>query len=93
MSNLKSTFLEGKSYNKEVTDKVIRYIDDNESIVSEYFIACKNAFKYPNYSEFCRKYLVGTISEGVGFDSTLIARSLVTKHLRDLYSVWLSSLA
>lgn len=70
-------------------DSVILYLENNNSIMKEYFEECYNEVKQPNYSEFCRKYLEGTTSEGVAFNSIKLKRREITVFLRNNYKLWI----
>ena len=70
------------------TESVKNYIEGRDSGVDDYFIECNKEGKLPNYSEFCRKYLSGTTSEGVSFSSIGIVRKDLTKILRNKYKLW-----
>lgn len=68
---------------------VIDYLESNNSIMKEYFEECYKEEKLPNYSEFCRKYLEGTTSEGVAFNSIKLKRRDLTIFLRNNYKLWI----
>lgn len=70
-------------------DSVILYLENNNSIMKEYFEECYNEVKQPNYSEFCRKYLEGTTAEGVAFNSIELKRREITVFLRNNYKLWI----
>lgn len=68
---------------------VINYLEKNNCILKEYFEECFSEEKKPNYSEFCRKYLEGTTSEGVAFNSIKLKRRDLTIFLRNKYKLWI----
>lgn len=68
---------------------VIAYLEDNNYIMKEYFDECFKENKNPNYSEFCRRYLEGTVAEGVAFDSIRLKRKELTIFLRSKYKLWI----
>lgn len=72
-----------------MNESVINYLDSNNYIMKEYFEECFMECKQPNYSEFCRKYLEGTTSEGVAFDSIQLKRRELTTFLRNNYKLWI----
>lgn len=67
---------------------VIEYLEANSYIMKEYFEECFTEDKLPNYSEFCRKYLEGTTSEGIAFNSIVLKRRELTVFLRNNYKLW-----
>lgn len=67
---------------------VISYLNQNNYIMREYFEECYIEGKQPNYSEFCRKYLEGTTSEGIAFNSIKLKRRELTSFLRNNYKLW-----
>lgn len=73
------------SYNESVTS----FLLENSYIMKEYFDECFNEGKRPNYSEFCRKYLEGTTSEDIAFDSIKLKWGELTKFLRNNYNLWM----
>lgn len=68
---------------------VLSFLENNNHIVKEYFDECFTEEKKPNYSEFCRKYLEGTTSAGVSFDSIMLKRGELTNFLRNSYKLWI----
>lgn len=68
---------------------VINYLENNNDRMIEYFEECFKENKQPNYSEFCRKYLEGTTSEGVAFNSIKLKRRELTIFLRNNYKLWI----
>lgn len=68
---------------------VISYLESHNYIMKEYFEECYSENKQPNYSEFCRKYLEGTTSEGIAFNSIKLKRRELTIFLRNNYKLWI----
>ena len=68
---------------------VINYLENNNDRMIEYFEECFKENKKPNYSEFCRKYLEGTTSEGIAFNSIKLKRRELTIFLRNNYKLWI----
>lgn len=68
---------------------VINYLENNNDRMKEYFEECLKEDKQPNYSEFCRKYLEGTTSEGIAFNSIKLKRRELTIFLRNNYKLWI----
>ena len=68
---------------------VINYLENNNDRMIEYFEECFKENQKPNYSEFCRKYLEGTTSEGIAFNSIKLKRRELTIFLRNNYKLWI----
>ena len=69
-------------------ESVMNYLEKCSFVMIEYFEECYRGIKNPNYSEFCRKYLSGTTSEGVAFNSIKLKRRELTNFLRNKYKLW-----
>lgn len=76
-----------KDAKMSATESVKAFLD-TYSEVEVYFNYCYEVMRDPNYSEFRRKYLVGTTAEGYSFSSIEIKYADITEYLRKRYIDW-----